>query len=238
MRKLIRADISRILRKPTFYILVVLSLIMLVVRPSGKTAALQIEGLKTYLNTFPIFGIGIPAFLAIYSDEMKSGKIIDVLGKGLSRKKILIAKLLDVLIILLMFFAAAYIIILIMNTAADIEVTPKQNLNLLMYCAFIIIKIIGFFALASLVVFASWNSAGGMIILILAGTLSSVILQAIQNKLTLPVYDMSYVGLLESSFAGFTAGNFGWQIIPALLVYLGGVIAISIAIFNRKEIEL
>ena len=238
MRKLIRADITRILRKPTFYILIVLSLILLAVRPAGKTAALQIDGIKTFIDITPLLFVGIPAFLAIYADELRSGKMIDVLGRGMSRKKILIAKLLDFLIILIMYFAVAYGIMLLMNAFANVGVTPKQNLNLLLYCVFAMIKIFGFFALASLAVFASWNAAGGMIILILIGTLSSLILKLIQDNLTLPVFDVSYVGLLESSFASFAAGQFGWQIIPALLVYLGGVIIISIVIFNRKEIDL
>lgn len=238
MRKLIRADISRILRKPTFYILIVLSLIEFAAIPAGQTAALQIEGFKTQINIFPLFFVGIPAFLAIFSDEMKSGRMIDVMGGGLSRKKILLAKLLDFLILLLMYFAVAYGIMLIKNTTAGIGVTPKQNLNLLLYCMFAIIKLFGFFALASLVVFASWSAAGGIIILLIMGTLSSVLLQLIQDNLNLPFFDVSYVGLLESSFASFAAGKFGWQIIPALLIYLGGVIIISIVIFNRKEIEL
>lgn len=240
MRKLIHADLSRVLRKPTFYILIVLTLLALALpgREGAETASLQIEKMKSYVDAFPILGVGIPVFLAVYTDEMKSGKLIAVLGSGLSRRKILIGKLLDVLILLLLFFTAAYGIMLALNAASGVGVTPKQNLNLLLYCVFAVLKIIGFFALASLVVFAGWNAAGGMIILILAGTMSSLLLKIIQDRLTLPVFDMSYVGLLESSFAGFAAGKFGWQIIPALVIYLGGVIAVSIAIFNRKEIEL
>lgn len=237
MIRMIRADLNRILLKPTFYILIVLALYSLISRPTQDTAAQQIETFKTYIDIIPTLGIGIPAFLAIYSDEMKSERMSAVLGRGMSRKKYLIGKLLDALILLVLFFAVIYGCMLIKNTAAPIAVTAKQNLNLLLYCVFAILKVFGFLALAALACYATWNAAGGMVILILAGSFSGLFLKFVQDRMSFPIYDVSYVGLLEASFAGFAAGSFGWQIIPALLIYLGGVIGISVIIFNRKEIE-
>ena len=63
MRNVIRADLGRLFRKPSFYIITVLILVFLATRESADTAADQIEYAKSYLNSLMLFGVSIPIFM-------------------------------------------------------------------------------------------------------------------------------------------------------------------------------
>ena len=238
MRNVIRADLGRIFRKPSFYIIVVLTLVFLATRKQADTAADQIDNMKYYLNSLILFCVSIPIFLGVYSDDFKSGSMINLIGKGLSRKKVVIAKLLDVTMVLTAFYSVAYIVAVIKNEAAGVAVTPKQNLALLGYVLFCVLRGVGFFALASFVVFATWSTSGGMAVLLITVSISRIALLIVQRKFTLPIYDYSFDGLLESAYAKFAVGSFGWHIIPALVLYVGGAVFLTMLLFDRREIDL
>ena len=238
MRNLIRGDLRRILRKPGFYILIVLELFLILSGKKAGTAAEQIENAKMYMNVVGLLAISIPVFLGVYADEMKSSTMISVIGRGLSRKKLILAKLIDAAILILAYYGIAFLAAFLKNTSANLAVTPKQNAFLLLYCLFCALKGIGFFALASFVVFASWSSAGGMLVLVICIMFSNLFLNAAQERTKLPVYNISFEGLLDSSYAAFSAGNPGWQILPAILLYVCGIVFLTFLVFNRREIDL
>ena len=238
MRNVIRADIGRLFRKPSFYVITILILVFLATRKSADIAEDQIIYVRNYLNSTLLFFVSIPIFLGIYSDDFNCGTVINQIGKGLSRKKVIFAKLIDVTAVLTMFYSVAYVIILIKNMTAGLAITPKQNLMLLVFTLFSILRGVGFFALASLVVFSTWSTSGGMTVLLLLLAVARMALIMLQNKFTIPFYDMSFDGLLASSYAKFAAGNFGWHIIPALVIYIGGAVLLSAILFKKREIDL
>ena len=238
MNNLIRADLGRILKKISFYILPAAAIAILALWPDADNAADQVEGLRHYINYAALLLICIAVYLNVYSDELKSGRMISVIGSGLSRRRIILAKLADSALIFTLFFAVVYALVFLKNRAAGIGVTPRQNLLLLICCVYTVIKGIGFVAFSSLAVYTAWNTSAGMVFLVLGIPLSRLFLSALQEQLSLPLYDLSFEGLLESSYTGIAAGNSGWQIIPAVGIYLCGVIALSVYLFNRKEISL
>ena len=238
MRKMIRADLRRVLGKPSFYIINVLTLIAFTFFTKGQTASEMVASVKEYIHGIVLFSAGITAFMGIYSDEIKSGFVINLIGSGYSRRKVIIAKLIDAAILISSVFSVAYIICLIKNMTAGLGISPKQNLFLLIYFLYCLILGIGFFALASLVVFVFWSASFGMIILLFEIVLSKIILNAIQEKFTIPIFDISFEGLLNSSYAAFSAGNFGWQIIPAVLIYICGIVFLAVVLFKRRELYL
>ena len=63
-------------------------------------------------------------------------------------------------------------------------------------------------------------------------------MEGAQNRLHLPIYDLSLDGLLDASYAAFSAGGLGWQILPALVIYIGFVVWLTVRRFNKKEIDL
>ena len=119
MRNVIRADLGRIIRKPSFLVIIVLTLIFLATRKTADVAEEQIEYIKEYFNTLLLFAVSIPVFLSIYSDDINSGSVINLIGKGLSRKKVILSKLIDVTVVLTAYYSVAYIVALINISEID-----------------------------------------------------------------------------------------------------------------------
>ena len=238
MKNLIRADFWRILRKPSFYILNFLTLLALAVTNNMESAAEQLDSIKSLMDLLSLLILGITVFLCVYGDEIKSGRLVSVIGSGISRRKLILAKLNEVGILFVWYFAIAFGIAVAKNAYAGIGVTPKQSLFLLLYLFYLILKGIGYFAVASLVVFLTWNTAAGMIILVSAIMISEPLFRVAQQELVLPFYDISFQGLLTASYTAFSAGTVGWQVVPAVVVYICGITVLSIYLFNKKEIEL
>ena len=134
-------------------------------------------------------------------------------------------------------YVVLFLVALYKNNSSDLAVTPKQNGFLFLFCMFCVIRGIGIMALSSLVLFLTMSATGGMLVLLAGGLAAAGALQALQDFLEIPIYDFSYIGLLDASFARFQAGGIGFTLIPALL-YLLIVVNINIATFNRKEMDL
>ena len=237
MRRLIRADLKRVFRKSGFFVLMILAIVIILVRPMSDTAAEQVEAERSFFAIVALLAACIPIYSAIFTDDIRSGTLIGVIGRGISRKKILLAKMIESAIVLVLFYAVIFGIAAFIHNAMEIGVTPRQDSLLALYCVFTVIKGLGFLAAAALVVFSTWNTAFGMIVLALGIPFFALILRVAQDRLHLPFYDLSFEGLLEASYAWFSAGRFGWQIIPAIAI-LWAVTAFAVYLFNRKEIEL
>ncbi|MBQ7557819.1 MAG: hypothetical protein IJT00_07130 [Lachnospiraceae bacterium] len=237
MRNLIRADLRRITGKPGLYLLPALALIATVASKTADSASNQMDMMRQMVGTVFLLGSLIPVFISVYGDELKSGVLINIIGRGMARRKIIFAKLLDSAILLLLLYSAAFLAVIVRNLFTDLAITPKQYLHLYIFCIYCVIRGVGYLALSSLAVFLAWNASGGMFILIVADLFSKMFLMVAQDKLKFPVYDMSFEGLLESSYAGIRAGETGWQLIPALLIFLA-VVAVNVITFDRKEIDL
>lgn len=238
MRLLIRADLRRVLKKPGFYVLIVITMLLFAFRQPSDNAADQIQDMQTSLDFFSITFLCIPIFLSVYGDEFRSGTLQCVIGRGLPRGKVVLAKLLDAAILLAASYALIYLICFVKNCTSGLAVTPRQHFNLFLFCLTCVLRGVGYIALASLVMFLTWSAAGGTVTLIITAMLSAFFLKAIQDWLNFPFYDLSFEGLLNSACTAFQAGRFGWQLIPALGIFLGGVVSTNILIFNRKELEL
>ncbi|WP_026519332.1 hypothetical protein [Butyrivibrio sp. FCS006] len=237
MNRLMKADLKRIIAKPSMYVIVLILVLFILFKDAASTAAGQMELYKSMFGNIGLIFLSIPIFLSVYSDEIKSGIMISMIGMGMERKNIVFSKLKDSFVLYCGTYLILYVAALIKNTVSDLPISPKQNAFLLLFCAFSVIRGLGIMALASLVLFLTMSAAGGMLVLVLAGAIGTGLLKAVQDRFKLPVYDISFMGLLDSSFAEFQAGNFGYTIIPAL-VYLAIVVAINIATFDRREMDL
>ena len=130
MRLLIRADLRRVLRKP------------------DGIAAEYLEMTRTTLEDIGLPFLCIPIFLAVYGDEFKSGTLQCVIGRGLSRPKVVIAKLLDAAILLTGAVAAVFLVIFIRNSFSNLAITPRQNLHFLYVCIVCVLRGVGYMALS------------------------------------------------------------------------------------------
>ena len=237
MNRLVRADLKRIVKRPGLYVVVIIMVLIVLLKGPEDTASAQIEFYKMLFSNIGLTFLLIPIFLYVYTDEVKSGIMISVIGMGMPRKRIVKSKLQDSFLLLFGAYMVLYCAALWNNYSMSLVITPRQNMFLLLFCLFCVIRGIGIMALASLVLFLTMSATGGMLVLVLVGISSSGVLKALQDNIGLPVYDYSYIGLLDASYAGMQAGDLGEAIIPALL-YLFAVIAINIVTFDKKEMDL
>ena len=237
MNRLIKADLKRIVVKPTVYIVGLIMVILVLTRTASDTSSDQVNFYKAFFNNVGLIFISIPIFLSVYSDEIKSGIMVSIIGMGMDRKKVVLSKLEDALVLYGVTYLLLYITALIKNAVSGLPVTPRQNAFLFLFCVFCVIRGIGIMALASLVLFLTFSASGGMLILIVAGAAGAGLLRYIQDNTSIPLYDISYIGLLDKAFADFQNGSFGVTLLPAL-AYLAAIIALNIITFDRKEMDL
>ena len=237
MRRLISADLKRIVAKPSMYVVVAIMALFVLLKDENDTVTQQMEFYKTFYNTVGLTFVCIPIFLSVYTDEIKSGIMISVIGMGLPRKKIVKAKLRDSFWLLMGSYVVLFLAAVLKDSIVGYAISPKQNAFLFLFCMFCVIRGIGIIALSSLMLFFTMSATGGMLILIMAGISAAGLLKALQEFLKIPVYDFSYVGLLDRSFADFQNGTIGGTLIIALL-YLLVVVVINIKTFERKEMDL
>ena len=237
MNRLIKADLKRIVVKPTVYIVGLIMVILVLTRTASDTSSDQVNFYKAFFNNVGLIFISIPIFLSVYSDEIKSGIMVSIIGMGMDRKKVVLSKLEDALVLYGVTYLLLYITALIKNAMSGLPITPRQNAFLFLFCVFCVIRGIGIMALASLVLFLTFSASGGMLILIVAGAAGAGLLSYIQDNTSIPLYDISYIGLLDKAFVDFQNGSFGVTLLPAL-AYLAAIIALNIITFDRKEMDL
>ena len=98
MKNLIIADIRRILMKKTFWMFLLIDIIVLL----GNIIYLKVDGnwnafsftslILTHLENFAVVLVSINVFLIVYADEFRSMSMTVAIGRGISRDKIIISK--------------------------------------------------------------------------------------------------------------------------------------------------
>ena len=110
MRSLIKADMQRILKKPGFWIfsllIILLSCFTFRIRMSPADGLRGFHFLSFSVDIFAASAIffGFLIFSVVYCDEFRSMAFITVLGKGMDRLKLVLAKLIDTVILTAILF--------------------------------------------------------------------------------------------------------------------------------------
>ena len=154
------------------YVIVLILVLFILFKGAASTAAGQMELYKTLFGNIGLIFLSIPIFLSVYSDEIKSGIMISMIGMGMERKNIVFSKLKDSLVLYCGTYLILYVAALIKNAVSDLPISPKQNAFLLLFCLFCVIRGLGIMALASLVLFlmSAFSSAGAVLRIVISGT--------------------------------------------------------------------
>ena len=134
MNRLIKADLKRIVVKPTVYIVGLIMVILVLTRTASDTSSDQVNFYKAFFNNVGLIFISIPIFLSVYSDEIKSGIMVSIIGMGMDRKKVVLSKLEDALVLYGVTYLLLYITALIKNAMSGLPITPRQNAFLFLFC--------------------------------------------------------------------------------------------------------
>lgn len=235
---MIRADIRRILKKVMFYIICLIAYIIMFTIKKEDTAIEQISTMKVAMELLGSGLFPIAVFIFVYGEEFKAGVIHSVIGRGMSRAKIVTAKYLDCLILQLVCTIPLLLIVYIKDAISGLPISPQQNIDIFWSYVFMYLQSAGCLAFGTMALFLTVSVAGGMVTLITFIMVVSDGLKMIQEYIPLRVYDFYYEGLVDKAKADLLVGSAPWQLIPAIAIYIVGVLILTGVLFERKELDL
>ena len=238
MRKLIMADIHRMLHRKVFYICaVILMVILLFVGISDQDASSNMTKANLFATYVGGMLASLPVFIGLFGDDMKSGSTQCAIGRGMPRYKVVFAKFLDGFILIAIMFVLAWLFLRGKFELFDIILTDRQQTQFAVSMGFTAVKTAGCLAFSLPFIYFSLNASIGMLADMLFIFAVPQLLKAAQGLLHIGLYDWSFTGLMERAEALIAIGKFGWQAVPAVVIFVGGALAAAAAIFSGKEME-
>ena len=240
MRHLIRADLRRILSKPTFYIcpLIVFALFIYGLATDPVEYDVYYEGLEITLPFLYPFLVILPVFTCVYGDELHSGTMMTAIGRGLPRGRVILAKFIDTVLLSLGFYVFFLLLDQITFDRFSIVLTRVQILRVFSAYAASWLQVVGHAAFAAIFVYLTWNASVSLVAVLLSVAFSRMLLNFIQTNTRVPVYDVTFLGQADLVRRQFDAGNMWLQHLLFVLVWYAVFLAVSMLIFSRKELEL
>ena len=249
MIRMIRADIRRIMCKKSLWIAFLIALLVnyltiVALFYFTKTSTLNfaeaiVESVKEIAGTM----IGIIVFLAVYADDFKAMTMICVIGRGVVRWKIILAKFINSVIITMILYAiyAVHLVILARVMGLNLLAVEEQVMWLGVFGgAFLTV---GYVTMAAIIIYASGNMPFSLFMLLVLYMLVPYILQQF-NKIAfikeLHLERYHFGGLeaegLSDIVLGMTASGI-LTLVAAFIIYVGGSLAIIYAIYRKKELD-
>ena len=242
MRNLLRADLKRIFRVGLIYAGLLLALIYIsytVLEGVVNDGSIGlINGVQKSLSGAPMaLFIVFPTFYAVFAHELSSKSMQTVLGHGITRNKLIIAKLLDAAILLfclyLIIIAGALIVI---NSGSAIVLSPQQQVNLIIFIILRWLRHFGYIVFSAMIMYISGSTVLGIIACIAFTAIFKLVFNMVEFFSSLSLYDYTFDGLLDWAYTGIEVGAAPWQLLPAVC-YLLAALAITTYFFRRKEFE-
>ena len=248
MKNLIIGDIRRILCKKSMWLAFVIAIAAIVgivmyalsfMKDSSFVFATSVISGIVDLGAIII---GVAVFLAVYGDDFKSMSIISIIGRGNSRRKLIISKFINSVILSALLYLVLSAVVFAFSIFMEMELLPDEALA--MYLG--VFK--GFYltvyvTMAAIAIYATGNIPFSVFIvvlfyMILPTVLSLTSLLPVVKNWHLDRYD--YNGLASTGLSSIVLGMTGKGIFLLILdfaVYVGGAIAIIYLVFNKKELD-
>ena len=202
------------------------------------SAATFNDSLRNYTQRgFMLLLMSVPIFLAVYSDELSSHSMQCVIGRGVSRKKILLAKLIDcVLLTLIVFTIYMGLQYILLSSNPSVKFSSSQTRTYIAYGLICVLKIVAAASFSMMVLFITNSTPLGVFCMILFTTVSPNILRLLYVR-GITVMNYSYDMILQRGMDKLAAGAAAWELIPWSVVYIFGAWLITYLFFRRKEFE-
>ena len=194
------------------------------------------------IAAFPIV-IGPTIFIALFSDDFRYKSIQQVIGRGLSRTKYVIAKFIECILINVFYMILIFGAYFLATKAFGIVIDKEEMTMITTSCLQGVIMTVGYISIAMILVFAWQNITLGLwIFFALAAGIVSTAVTLIFTFDFLPKAMQKLSNYLFSSMVnGFITalieGKFDIMIIPAVLIYLVLPVIISCALFKTVELD-
>ena len=236
MINLIRADLRRVLRRPTLYIFAGLMLLFAILGGLSSDAMEMMNIEKNDTAYLVAIMASVPILITLYGDDFRSGSMITVIGRGVSRTKLLVAKLITSSILLFGFYVLAFIEFYVFHTfLLNAYYSPKQTALTVLMIFLGWVRNVALFAFASILMYALWNVAAGIVTILGLIAFLRILLMAVNKEGTF--YYLTTDGMIDKGYSAVMAGNCPYQFI-IVAVYVTAFIVIGSLFFKRKELDL
>ena len=242
MRNLLRADLKRIFRVGLIYIGLLLALIYIsytVLEGVVNDGSIGlVRGVQKSLSGAPIaLFIVFPTFYAVFAHELSSKSMQAVLGHGITRDKLIVAKLLDAAIVLLcVYLVIIAVTLVVINGESAIILSSQQQTNLVIFIILRWLRHFGYIVFSAMIMYISGSTVLGIIACIAFTVAFKLIFNIVEFFSSLSLYDYTFDGLLDWAYTGIEVGAAPWQLLPALC-YLLAALTITTYFFRRKEFD-
>ena len=242
MRNLLRADLKRIFRVGLIYGGLLLALIYIsyaVLEGVVNDGSIGlINGVQKSLSGAPIaLFIVFPTFYAVFAHELSSKSMQTVLGHGITRNKLIIAKLLDAAILLLcLYLIIITVALIVINSGSAIVLSQQQQVNLIIYIILRWLRHFGYIVFSAMIMYISGSTVLGIIACIAFTVVFKLVFSIIEFFSSVSLYDYTFDGLLDWAYTVIEVGAVPWQLLPAGC-YLLAALAITTYFFRRKEFD-
>lgn len=238
MRNLLRADLRRILKRVSIYIWLFLIFVVFFLSALSKDYTADIIGMEQGVTSLlgPIL-VSIPVFLGVYGREIQAGSMQCVIGRGMSRTKLILTKYLECVLMCLFFFFFIWLAFFLRNNVGDAGLTANQNKMLTIFVLFAFIKTCGYFAFTTFFFFIAWSVAPGIVALLVSAFLMPMLFTMLDGFLKTDFSEFYFNGMIDNAYASIAAGDIGYTLILAIVLYIGGALLLTALVFRKKEIE-
>lgn len=239
-----KADTFRVLKKKSFYVtsIIILALFLITFLLSKVFTSTEINLTESFtaFTAIPIalfpFLVGLPIFIAVFTDDFKSHAMQIAIGRGLSRNKLILCRFTEVLILFaaisVVSTALIAILSLIMRIPANLCVDLIWNLlegDLLVIC---------YTCISMIFVYLTQNTVLALIILILF--VANVIDLILTGISMIPFFQKIHLDLSAITPSSITSSAeegkpYLWLLL--VLFYIVVPILLSMIIFRKKELE-
>ncbi len=242
MRNLLRADLKRIFRVGLIYIGLLLALIYIsytVLEGVVNDGSIGlVRGVQKSLSGAPIaLFIVFPTFYAVFAHELSSKSMQAVLGHGITRDKLIVAKLLDAAIVLLcVYLVIIAVTLVVINGESAIILSSQQQTNLVIFIILRWLRHFGYIVFSAMIMYISGSTVLGIVACVAFTVVFRLVFNMIEFFSSLSLYDYTFDGLLDWAYTGIEMEAFPWQLLPAAC-YLLAALAITTYFFRRKEFD-
>ena len=179
--------------------------------------------------------------LGHYEDAIKNlDKILELEPMAVNAKalkKLILTKYLECVLMCLFFFFFIWLPFFLRNNVGDAGLTANQNKMLTIFVLFAFIKTCGYFAFTTFFFFIAWSVAPGIVALLVSAFLMPMLFTMLDGFLKTDFSEFYFNGMIDNAYASIAAGDIGYTLLLAIVLYIGGALLLTALVFRKKEIE-
>lgn len=246
MIHLIRADLRRILRKRSF-LFVAFVTILLSTGNALWNRRLLWSGFSYAVGQTPILRngsvllLGLAVFSAVYSDEFRARSMQAAIGRGVPRRRIILAKAVDCIVLSVLLYGVYLLFLLLLGQLLGAHMNGEEVRILVLSACLGAYTLICCAPLAAVFLYMTDNSALAVFMLVLITAVIPAVLGMINSfvlihNLHLPHYYIT--GFADRAYADMMlGGGGGGTLLAGAALYLGLALLLSFLIYRRKELD-